>query len=694
MSDQKQNKPKAVYNPGELDKTRKNIGEVSKEEALRVAKLLGGQVGVEKSIDTSEALNKRKRTYAHKNDSSSQTQPAAAPPNPIIQQKAQARTSLPFINSKEKSLIDKLMASPEYRIKPNYGFLSFIMNLRKGGTERVLPDFVLNTLHNHLGHIQKFNTSIKHLVNHANETYKQQIKQTPSVFFKTIKFINEWDLKELRDAYAELEKKADECTVTMLIPFTRILYRSLLTIYFLGDTRIISYIKKVYADIIPYITTSHETLFQYAKDAASEWLYINGQIVKGLYPLLLRMSCAQYEEYSSFFTTRISKILTFLDMTKYDLILPGKEQDEEKISSTEISSNQTDNNLSPDDEEAADNENKVQDKPDLEETKTEKKGEAPSELIKRGIELLDTLFPEAGWNIIHTKPDMYPYFQTLYSFTDGFNLIAPENPMQITMILQRILEDFFVACRNIKFSIDKEPDFLVFEDNLTNIFSEWSLYREQICERLYLSELKDYVNHIYTQSDFGISPYAKKKLSNLLWQTKYLFLPHLSFELIFMERPDKDATYRPMPKRVEYLKSIFSVLISRVDQSGDSLLHDKAKANEDTHGAANLFAPYRFDVPNVISRRIDVLLGGKKSKNGSNLNLLKYTLCIIAVLDWWINNAESPGYIDAGKIPYRVSKEDGSPIFSVPTRNDQNTLFLNKLKTRDQSRSKTNDEQK
>ncbi|WP_221934135.1 hypothetical protein, partial [Klebsiella pneumoniae] len=93
----------------------------------------------------------------------------------------------------------------------------------------VLPDFVLNTLHNHLGHIQKFNTSIKHLVNHANETYKQQIKQTPSVFFKTIKFINEWDLKELRDAYAELEKKADECTVTMLIPFTRILYRSLLT---------------------------------------------------------------------------------------------------------------------------------------------------------------------------------------------------------------------------------------------------------------------------------------------------------------------------------------------------------------------------------------------------------------------------------------------------------------------------------
>lgn len=692
MSDQKQNKPKAVYNPGELDKTRKNIGEVSKEEALRVAKLLGGQVGVEKSVDTSEALNKRKRTYAHKNDSSSPAQPAASPPNPVIQQKTQARTSLPFINSKEKSLIDKLMASPEYRIKPNYGFLSFLMNLRKGGTERVLPDFVLNTLHNHLGHIQKFTASIKHLVNHAPEAYKQQIKQNPGTLFKTIKFLTEWDLKELRDTYAELEKHADECTVTMLIPFVRTLYRSLLTIYFLGDTRIISYIKKVYADIIPFITASHETLFQYAKDAASEWLYINGQIVKGMYPLLLRMSCAQFEEFSTFFTTRISKILTFLDMTKYDLILPVKEQDEENISSINSTSNQTDTISSNENEIDENKEKKVPDTANIEEVKAEKKSEVQSELLKRGIELLDTLFPEAGWNIIHTKPDMYPYFQTLYSFTDGFNLIAPENPMQVTIILQRILEDFFVACRNIKFSIDKEPDFLVFEDNLTNIFSEWSLYREQICERLYLTELKDYVNHIYTQSDFGISPYAKKKLSNLLWQTKYLFLPHLSFELIFMERPDKDATYKPMPKRVEYLKSIFSVLISRVDQSGDSLLHDKGKANEDIHGAANLFAPYRFDVPNVISRRIDVLLGGKKSKNANNLNLLKYTLCIIAVLDWWINNTESPGYIDAGKIPYRVSKEDGSPIFSVPTRNDQNTLFLHKIKTRTLSKVKANDE--
>ena len=41
MSKAKKEKPKAIYEPGELDKTRKNIGEISPEEAMAIAKKLG-----------------------------------------------------------------------------------------------------------------------------------------------------------------------------------------------------------------------------------------------------------------------------------------------------------------------------------------------------------------------------------------------------------------------------------------------------------------------------------------------------------------------------------------------------------------------------------------------------------------------------------------------------------------------------
>ena len=59
------NRPKAIYEPGTLDKTRANLGEMDDAEAMRMAKLLGGEVFVEKDrpIDYSAMP---KRAYAKK----------------------------------------------------------------------------------------------------------------------------------------------------------------------------------------------------------------------------------------------------------------------------------------------------------------------------------------------------------------------------------------------------------------------------------------------------------------------------------------------------------------------------------------------------------------------------------------------------------------------------------------------------
>ena len=52
----------------------------------------------------------------------------------------------------------------------------------------------------------------------------------------------------------------------------------------------------------------------------------------------------------------------------------------------------------------------------------------------------------------------------------------------------------------------------------------------------------------------------------------------------------------------------------------------------------------------------------------------------MAVLDWFINNPDSPAYDTDPMHIYRVSKEDGKPQFSVPERNDQNKLFAEAIK--------------
>nr|MCR5217166.1 hypothetical protein [Treponema sp.] len=100
-------------------------------------------------------------------------------------------------------------------------------------------------------------------------------------------------------------------------------------------------------------------------------------------------------------------------------------------------------------------------------------------------------------------------------------------------------------------------------------------------------------------------------------------------------------------------------------------------------GVMNPWDRYQFDLPNVISKRLDVLLGAKRPDdltNATNANLIKYTLCMISVLDWWINNPSSPAYSSSTENQYRVSAKDGSPEFSVPLRTDQNTLFAENIK--------------
>lgn len=670
MSDnvkEKKQKPKAIYEPGELDKVRKNLGDISPEEAMRVANVLGGEIGIEKTPQYDNFSKSRGIYVKTKQDRPVVTRSTVSSyvGNDKPVESYQKNLTLPNISPKDKSAIDKLMASPEYKIKRPQNFITFIFSLGKL-PDRVSGDFISITLLNYIGHIQKFTSCVKRLMAAGSDLYKEKIKTIISPRYKMLNFVAQFDLHMIQEMYKQLKKTPNQITVTRLIPFIKSIYKPLITLYFLGDKRITSYIKTAYAEISPDSKIPDETLLQYTNEACSEWIYINGQVIKGLYPLLMRMCGTEFVSYPKFFNAKISKILEFLDMTKFDLILPEDKKVKENV--TDVKSSNTEENLHNVEDE------KTEVTTENVDEKTEESNEATQDAslsnVMQGLDLLERIFPAAGWKDLG-REDLFPYFQPLYQFNDGFNLLSPKNPMQVTIVLVRILEDFFQACRHINFSIDKDPDFETYNDNLSDVFSEWSLYREVLFDKDYLTELKEYVNQIYSEANFRKLPYAKKKLSNMQWQIKNMFLPHLSFDLVFMERPNKDGTYRPLQFRTEYLKALFSTLIAQVEGVAKTV-----------SGAPNILDKYHFDIPNVVSKRIDVLLGGRKSKNGTNLNLLKYTLSIIYVLDWWINNENSPAYEFDNEIPYRISIDDGTPIFSVPLRSDQNNLFIKSVKSR------------
>lgn len=650
MQDDGKRARQADWAPGTLDRTRKAIGQLNPGEAEIMSKKLGGEVMYERSDSSSSSGKSSKgtgrlirQTSSGNSENTSGFDSAASGQRGNGTRRRQEE--LATVTPKLSSLFDKLMMRDEYGIKPNYGLFNFIKYFQQNGHEQVVPEFCTVTLKHHVENLSGFITVIKTLIQIAPASYKAKIASGNEIKFKFLRMIAGWTMQSVKLAHIELMDLPQPYVVQDLIPYIRAVYKLLIQVYYYGENKIPKLIKEIYTDEVSYPESPQEKLSSLAKEAITSWLYIQNEIVKKCYPLLMRMCSDTFEEYPDFFKIKVADILKFVGLHKYDLLLPEKA----KAVKTEDSEKKKKTALAPE------------------------KG-VKDQIVMTGIKLLDQLFPQAGFTQLENHPDMYPYFQPLYHFADGFNVLSPENPMQVTVVLIRILEDFFVGCRNIDFTpvstaVSKE------NDSISSVMDDWSAYRENVFEKLYCDPLNDLVNQIYSQDDYEDSQFGKKLITSLLWQTQWHFLPNFKFDQLILERPQDESKYRPLFLRTDFARSYFTEAVSLCDKV--------ASMRGDVSMISNPWEHYKFDISNEISKRLDTLLGGNNTTattNANNANLLKYTLCILSVLDWWINNPESPAYSTNPRRIYRISEEDGKPKFSVPERNDQNKLFAAQIR--------------
>lgn len=661
MSQEKQ--PRKVLEPGTLDKTRKNIGPIDVSEALYMQKKLGGEILKERSapIDTSSLPRSRARqdivikaSGRTSSDVSSQSasfgssfSSAAVGATKSTVKKVRTDESLPEISPGDLKRMDRLMMSAGYSIKPDFGVFNVFYRMSARNRERVQKRFGEYIVKRHTEHIQSFIGTIKTFIQVAPDSYKAKIATETDLKFKFLRTVGKWSMRDIKVIAIDVENAADYLTVPMLIPFVRAVYRLLLTVYYIGDQQVSLLIKEIYSDLAAVPNSDKAKLQVLAKQGVTEWLYMHDQIIQGMYPLLMRMCSGEFAEFPAFFKVKISAILKFLGISKFDLLLPEKKKKEE-----------------------VPEEKKEEKKPELRHVAGQK-----DESVSMGLKILDQLFPRAGFLHLEKHPDLYPYFQPLYTFEDGFNVLSPENPMQVTVVLIMIIEDFLKGCRNIQFNIAADESLSALSDNLETAMEEWASYYEDLFCKKFGDYLRTYVNSIYSQKEYAQTKFGKENLNNILWRIKFYFLPHYKFSAPVLQKPINDTKYKPLAARTDYMRTVFSALVRRIDEC--------AEEKKPVVGVLNPWERYVFDLPNAVSKRIDVLLGAKCDDGvtaATNANLIKYTLFVIAVLDWWLNNGSSPAYdTDASKL-YRISEKDGGPEFSVPMRTDQNQLFADGVK--------------
>ncbi len=666
------NKPARMLEPGAIERTRKNIGHIDEAEALAMQKKLGGEILKEKpvrvEIPASMSRNRARHdtvirsrvqssnnSYSHMGHSSSSSSPDTSSQAKKEVKKIRTDEDLPEVSAHDLRLMNHLLMQPECGAKHDYGFLNFFYSLSTKNRERVQKRFGEYIVKRHVDHIQTFVSTIKTFIQIAPNDYKAKIATETDLKYKFLRTAGNWSMRDIKVLAIDIENASDHLTVPALIPFVRAVYSQLLKVYYIGEQKVSLLIKEIYNDLLSRPNSDKQKLNTLVKEGMTEWLYLHDQVIRGMYPLLMRMCSDEYVDFPDFFRAKIADILKFLKISKFDLLLPEKKK-VEKVA-----------------------------EPAKETKKREEVHVAgkKDDVVNTGLKILEQLFPKAGFLQLDNMPDMYPYFQPIYGFEDGFNMLSPGNPLQVTIVLIIIIEDFIKGCRNVDFNIEADEKLASLQDKLDNSMNDWMAYYEDLFSKKLGDYLRDYVNSIYSQKDYENSQFGKENLNNVLWRIKYYFLPHYKFNAPVLTKPINDTKYRPLYLRTDYLRTVFTSLVKRIDES--------AAEKKNVVGIMNPWEKYVFDLPTAVSRRLDVLLGAKRDASvtqATNANLVKYTYCIIAVLDWWINNPASPAYTSYSSELYRISKEDGAPQFSVPERTDQNQLFADSVKRAIEARKK------
>ncbi len=558
--------------------------------------------------------------------------------------------TLPEVDDKVLQEMNQLMADRRYRIKQPVGLF------KVDKADLASQEFVLYTLNDYMGHIQQCIAATRKMLPFQNQAkFLQDLAEITPAGAQVLSVVNQIDLRKISAELLRLQESPREVTVARLIPFMRLLFRPLIKVYYLGPEGM----AKVYRSIYLYITkkmvpADPEGLKQGTSTAIEKWYYILETVCTGLYPLLLRMTSPAMLTMYQLFYTRGSRLLSWLDVVPEEVLLPKDIPDTVKF--------------------------KIEDeaeKQEKEKQQEEDEDQVPEDVVE-GLDLLERLFPDAGWDRLETLPDMCGYFQPILQFQDAFTQLAPDNPLHQTMILFWILEELYQGLRLIKFEalapISSKDDV----EDIQPILEQWILYQETIFDKTLSPELKSYTHQIYTQPNFHKTPYGRKLLSSMYTMIKNMFLPHFDVRMYGYARLPKDDRLPPFYIRVRRLKR----LLARYNEAlGPWPPNPGNDPEASVPGVMNPWEMYKFDIANPVSKRLDALCGGKTSKIRTNALLIHSTLTILNVLDWWINDRKSFAYRDSPEYLYRVIEPGSSvPAFGVQARSDVETLFIKHLK--------------
>jgi hypothetical protein len=696
-------KTNAIYAPGELDKVRGKLG-VDDDEAKRMAQILGGEVGVERG-ESSGAGRPKGRVRRETAEPPAGRRPGrrvelAGDDEDILGIKTAGSLSRPHDPADDPSIqlktsyferikMDRYAAQTEFEIKNSTQVLISIFSFFSEPVDLVNPRFVTKRLNEYYRQLELLVTSTRTLFPRNNLKRNEQMKRTSPVVYAILDILRYWNIERITTDMARLQSNPRSVKVSNFAEILRAIYKPLFLLEQLDtEVHIKGAFKLLYK--ILYLDNpmdAQEKFQELIRSCLASFTYIRRNVHYSLHPLLMKLISDRWLPYERLFVARRRRLMAFLNVTEDDQIkavdLDPRQMngDTDALKADAEQEEENSNEKAPADTLTADEEKGQAEDADESGTKERKTldtaREAERKALDRARTAMEAIFPLAGWDRLEEFYDLYPYFADIYNLRKGYELISPADPLQQIAVLMHILEDLLIALRNVTFGTVTGPDGnpAGVEEYLSDIILNWRRYIDDSFLKEYLPRLSEYCRLLENSSESRSSPYARKIITELHWIKRLYFLPYYKFESFGpppFQKQDITAIYSEVRTLRRNLTLVAAGIEAATRQGG-------AAAKVPCEGINNPWAAYNFEVPNPVSKRLDMLLGPAKRNNAS---IIFFSLSAATILDNLINNDTSWAYTeDRPGLLFRSIGGDGvTPMFGVDNKLDADQIFKDSLK--------------
>jgi hypothetical protein len=659
---------KSTYDENELRATRARLDVKDEKDAKFMMRVLGGEVGDVRNEkpDASQGRDGWNRTYEK-----------TAPQRRIETIEFSEKESDPHAHAymprfipktltrQERVKMDVQEATTDFKIKTWLQMLHSKFTFFSNPPDAVNKVFIVIKMDEFFLQLNKLVNKVRLIFPRNNTGRSKRFKQDYPLSFSILDTIRYWNVEKISSSLARLQSHPRGVVVSDFTEIVKEFYRPLVIMEMLSKKRIIKAVNDL--NIMLENESDNQITPRMPDEIGSLFNNISEDIGWQLYPFLLKFTSDTFIPFDSFFNECEEAIRGFLGIDSDRIIQP----DGNKVSpvpsvakNKELATGETD--LDDDSMLSMG----VADPPEnpVEQVSLNSKPLA----VQRGLDVLEQLFPEAGWEKLDTFPDIYHYFAKSLSLKKNADIIDPENPMLQVLVLMQILDELFYGFRSISFN---GTGFDLAE--FLGIIDEWHTLIVTCFERTYIPRLTEFVKLFYSPLEPRQKSYVIKLREELNWNARLFLLPSLKIDSFLQSTIHKNDITAIFPK-VRILRQSFTVIAGEIETA---LRDGGASAQAQCATINNPWDQYVFQVANPLSKRLNMLLG---KENRTNVSLIYYTLSVLTVLDYLINNPNSWAYRTNRAKLFRSSDISGLIPESLPEKFiDADALFkqsIEKLK--------------